>query len=220
VRKRRGPCTAQATPDLVIPEVLPAWSPLKRYTDLDPDSYQELVKAARWVFEYMQSSGALSCTLRRCIDSIKTAAPEPPVSSERLRSFFGNRFLQFENIRTAALSNDFTQIQLAYYRNATLLADRAVANPERQKFIAWAVELLRSRRSSVDKMTMSQDELLAAWDAIPDEERVTKKKGRPCVYFKLRDGVKLTMEEIHERAFPMCNTCAQYFTIVELHATF
>jgi hypothetical protein len=48
-------------------------------TDLDTDSHQELVEAARWVFEYMQSSpgGALSCTMRRCIDSVSTASPVP-----------------------------------------------------------------------------------------------------------------------------------------------
>ena len=94
LRKRRGPRAAQSTPNLVIPEVLPAWSPLKRYTDLDTDSYQELVKAARWVFEYMQSSpgGALSCTMRRCIDSVSTASPVPPVSKDRLLGYFGNRY--------------------------------------------------------------------------------------------------------------------------------
>ncbi len=172
---RRGPRAAQSTPNLVIPEVFPgpARSPLKRYTDIDNDVYQDLVKAARWVFVYMQSfpGGASRCTMRPCIDSASTASPVPPVSKERLQSYFGNRYLPFENIRTAALRNEFTLIQFAYYRNATLVADRAAANPGRQKFIAWEVELLRSRSSSAGKMSMSQDELLAAWNALPDMPR-------------------------------------------------
>jgi hypothetical protein len=158
------PRAAQSTPNLVIPEVPPArpGSPLKRYTDIDNDKYQDLVKAARWVFVYMQSfpGGASRCTMRPCIiDSASTASPVPLVSKERLQSsgYFGNRYLPFENIGTAALSNEFTLIQLAYYRNAMLvaveLADRSAAIPERQKFIAWEVELLRSRSSSAGKMT-------------------------------------------------------------------
>jgi hypothetical protein len=117
---------------------------------------------------------------------LSSASPVPPVSKERLQGYFGNRYFQFENIRTAALKNKFTLVQVADYRNAALVADRAAAKPERQKFIAWAVELLRSRRSA-GNMTMSQVELLAAWNALPDEARalVTKVKG-PSASFRAR----------------------------------
>ncbi len=49
-----------------------------------------------------------------------------------------NRYLQFENIRDAALANDFTRIQIGYNKNGELAADRAAANKGRQNFIAIA----------------------------------------------------------------------------------
>jgi hypothetical protein len=57
------PRAAQSNPNIFIPEVLPAWGPLKRYTyTIGITTYKELANAARWVFEYMQSyPGGPSC---------------------------------------------------------------------------------------------------------------------------------------------------------------
>jgi hypothetical protein len=125
--------------------------------------------------------------------------PEPLVRRYRIAGFFSNRYLQFENIRDAALNNNFAQIHIAYYRNEELVADRTVANKSRLSFIEWAVNLLRMRGLEAAR-NFSQDELLTAWDAIPSSERVAK--AHPVAFFQRRVGVKLTMEDLFARAFP------------------
>jgi hypothetical protein len=135
VRPRRGPRAAQSNPNIHTGSPTSLGS-------IEEVHYRDFVNAARWVFEYLQSypGGPSSCTMRRCLSSASSASssPVPPVSKERLQGYFGSRYLQFENIRTAALKTKFTLVQVAYYRNATLVAVRAATNPERQKFIAWA----------------------------------------------------------------------------------
>jgi hypothetical protein len=82
-----------------------------------------------------------------------------------------------------------------------LVADRAAANKGRQNFIAWAVALLQWLGHETVK-TFSQDDLLAAWEVLPDTERRRVTTTKATSYFQTRCGVKLTMEELFDRAFP------------------
>jgi hypothetical protein len=199
-RPRPGPRAAQSRANIVPSEVLPAWGKLKRFSKrLDRGTYFESVLVAKWIFHLMltQVGGPRNCRMR----SLQGAMPEPPVARHRIPGFFSNRYLQFENIRDAALNNDFTQIQIAYYRNEELVAYRAAANKSRQSFIAWAVALLQMRGYEAAK-PFSQDALLAAWNAIPTCERRSVSKANPASFFETRSGVRLTMEELFARAFP------------------
>ncbi len=110
---------------------------------MDIGTYNESVHVAKWIFHLMltHTGGPSKCRMR----SLPEAMTEPQVSRYRIAGFFSNRYLQFENIRDAALANDFFQIQIGYYRNEQLVADRAAANKGRQSFIAWAVDLLQRR---------------------------------------------------------------------------
>jgi hypothetical protein len=97
-------------------------------------------------------------------------------SSERIftaciLTIYSNLQLQFENVRTAAIANDFTLVQVGYFRNEILVADRIVSNLDRQRFIAWAVDLLRSRRALDGHETMDKAQLLAAWAEVPELQR-------------------------------------------------
>ena len=197
-RGRHGPRAAQTGADIVPSEVLPSWGELKRFSKrMDKAAYSESVRLAKWIFQLMltQDGGPRACRMR----ALQEATPEPPVERARIAGFFSNRYLQFENIREAALNNNFAQIHIAYYRNEELVADRTVANKSRLSFIEWAVNLLRMRGLEAAR-NFSQDELLTAWDAIPSSERVAK--AHPVAFFQRRAGVKLTMEDLFARAFP------------------
>jgi hypothetical protein len=150
-RPRPGPRAAQSGANIVPSEVLPAWGPLKRFSErMDIGTYSESVLVARWIFHLLltQIGGPRKCRMR----SLAGAMPEPPVARNRIPGSFSNRYLQFENIRDAALSNDFSQIQIGCYRNEELAADRAAANKGRQSFIAWAVALLQRRGYEAAKL--------------------------------------------------------------------
>jgi hypothetical protein len=71
--------------------------------------------------------------------SLLEAMPEPPVRRYRIAGLFSNRYLQVENIRDAALAQDFTRIQIRYHRNEELDADRAAANKGRQRFCIFCI---------------------------------------------------------------------------------
>jgi hypothetical protein len=53
-------------------------------------------------------------------------------------------YLQFENIKQAAIAGDFTLTRIGYYRNEELLAAKAENNQGRRNFIAWAVARRRA----------------------------------------------------------------------------
>ncbi len=55
-----------------------------------------------------------------------------------------NNYLQFENIRQAAIAGDFTMTRIGYYRNEEWLTAKAENNQGRRNFIAWAVALLKA----------------------------------------------------------------------------
>jgi hypothetical protein len=139
---RHGPRAAQSGANIVPSEVLPSWGELKRFA-ARLDKATESVLLAKWIFQLMlaQAGGPKNCRMR----SLRFAMPEPTVARGKIASFFSNRYLQFENIRDAALDNNFAQIHIAYYRNEELVADRVAAIKSRLIFIAWAVDLLRMR---------------------------------------------------------------------------
>jgi hypothetical protein len=101
-------------------------------------TYDEVVTAAKWVYERMLShtGSPAKCTVR----SLQTVLPPPlQCTREKNKSYLGNFYLQFENIRLAAIAGDSNLFQVGYYRNEQLVADRAEANQGKQNFIAWAV---------------------------------------------------------------------------------
>ncbi len=103
LRPRPGPRAAQSDANIVPSEVLPAWGPLKRFSErMDMGTYNESLLVARWIIHLMltQIGGPQKCRMR----SLQSAMPEPPVARNRIPGFFRNRYLQFENIRDAALS--------------------------------------------------------------------------------------------------------------------
>ncbi len=134
-QRRRGPRAAQSDA-VVVSEVLPAWGPLPRFEQgMDRSTYEHSVDCA---FAHMRahSDGPPQCKLR----CIKDGAV-----GKNFHSLFSNRRLQFENVRAAAIANNFALIQVGYFRNENLVADRIVSDKDMKSFIAWAVDLLRSR---------------------------------------------------------------------------
>ena len=197
-RLKRGPSVAQSTPDIFVAEVQPAWGPLKRFeAGLDQRRYDACVKCARLVFDHMRSAahpgGPRECK-QRC-----SGFSDILIDDRKVVTFFTNRYLQFENIRTAAQDDKFDNIQIAYYRNEALAQDRITANKNRQKFIHWAADLLRSRSAS--EPPMDQRGLLAAWDALTEIQRKSVTTLHPKNYFVHRYGVKLTMQHLQDIAF-------------------
>ena len=180
--------------DIVVPEILPALGPLKRYANMEEAHYHESVELARWCFDRMldQAGGPQQQTMQK----IQYADPAPPVERDKIRGFFTNRSLQWENIRSAALAKDFTRIQVGYYRSEALAVARASQNGGRQRFIAWAVKELQKSPNR----TILKQELLDAWSKLPHETTQSITKVQAYRYFQLIDGVKLTMEELQRRA--------------------
>ena len=110
-RGRHGPRAAQTGANIVPSEVLPSWGELKRFSKrMDKATYSESVRLAKWIFELMltQVGGPRACRMRALQEA---TTPEPPVERDKIAGFFSNRYLQFENIRDAALNNNFAQIK-------------------------------------------------------------------------------------------------------------
>ena len=108
--------------------------------------------------------------------------------------------MQLDNIKAAAAANKFDLIQIGWFRNEALVADRVAANEGRNAFIAWAVALLQSLGFATS-VNYKQDDLLANWNALPERERQSMTRSNPASYFVLRDGIRLTMKDLLDRAF-------------------
>jgi hypothetical protein len=80
--------------DIVVPEILPALGPLKRYANMEEAHYHESLELARWCFDRMldQAGGPQQQTMQK----IQYADPAPPVERDKIRGFFTNRSLQWE----------------------------------------------------------------------------------------------------------------------------
>ena len=112
---------------------------------MDQRKYNACVQCARLIFDHMRSAhpgGPRDCK-QRCSD-----LSDIKIDKCKVITFFCNRYLQFENIRAAAQDDKFDDIQVMYYRNEALVQDRITANQNRQKFIKWALDLLRSHSAS------------------------------------------------------------------------
>ena len=114
-------------------EVLPKWGILKRFSvGIDRNTYQTAVETAQWIFDRMLSHPGGPA---QCFPAALWSDQEPP-SHLMVKSYLSNLYLHFENIRTAALAGDFALVEVGYYRNEQLVADRIWKNPFRQQFIA------------------------------------------------------------------------------------
>ena len=179
-----------------VPEVLPALGPLKRYANVEEEHYRESVKVAQWCYDRMlDQAGGPKCLPMRQVQHLD---PAPPVERDKIRGFFTNRLLQWENIRSAALAKDFSLIQVGYHKNELLAVARASQNGGRQRFIAWAVKELQKSPQG----TILKEDLLEAWSILPQETTQSITKVPAARYFNYIDGVKLTMEELQRLAFP------------------
>jgi hypothetical protein len=136
---------------------------------MDRATIEHSVDCAKWTFAHMRAhqGGPPQCRLLHCV-------MEDPVG-KKFKSVFGNRYLQFENVRTAAIASNFALIQIGYFRNENLVADRIVSDKDRKRFIAWAIDLLRSRRALDGHGIMEKEQLLKAWDEIPESQRLNSR---------------------------------------------
>ncbi len=107
-----------------------------------------------------------------------------------------NNFLQFENIRSASVAGDFTQIRIGYYRNEVLLTAKAENNQGRRNFIVWAVAQLKERHPA----HVRREELLQIWNDLPQDERHRITTASVKAFFRAVGGVKLDMAELRMRA--------------------
>ena len=171
--------------EVLINEVLPSWGPFKRYSDrIDQRTYNEASAVATWAFRAFQaqSGGPHKCTLRGLPYALLDGTP-PPVAREKIMGFFCNRYLQFENIREAAMANDITRIQIGYYRNEQLIAAELALDGRRNNFISWAVAQLQSLgRKTSRGLTLAR--FLAIWGALAEEERKNITTTKPHSYFQ------------------------------------
>jgi hypothetical protein len=201
LHKRRGPQRARSD-GIVVSEALPKWGPSPRFDHaMDRDTYDRSLQCAKRTIEHMWTHphGPDQCRLM-CIKSDDAL--------KELVSFFSNRYLQFDNVRAAALSRNEALIQVGYNRNENLVADGIVSDPHRKKFIEWAVNLLRRARAEHGQKAReitTKELVLKEWGAIPEEERKKiSKRGANLrtakEYFNFKAGVRLTMESLWEIA--------------------
>jgi hypothetical protein len=116
-----------------------------------------------------------------------------PVTGPQI-SAITNRWLAFQNIKDAALKQDFSLVQIAYNRNEALLAAKAATDPDKTAFVEWAVEYIRSKSTSRDKITQAR--LFVAWSADGVQRR------NPKSFFIATRGTPLTMKDLNMLAFP------------------
>jgi hypothetical protein len=151
---------------------------------MDYATYAEAVQTAKQIYDKMRSSpdGARDARVRDF--------------PSRAKGQMTNNYLQFDNIRAAALAGDFTLIRIGYYRNEALLTARAENNQGRRKFIAWAVAQLKERHPE----HICQEELLQIWNALPQDERHRITTASVKGFFKAVGGVRLCMADLQTRA--------------------
>jgi hypothetical protein len=82
-----GPHRARPRVSISVPEeILPAWGPLKRFSaSVDTKTYNEVVLAATWIYEWMQSYPA-RCRVRY-LKSTEQPPPPPGVKREKVITY-------------------------------------------------------------------------------------------------------------------------------------
>jgi hypothetical protein len=149
--RTRRPSRADKNCSVVPPEVLPRWGELRRYTTaLTQSTYNEVVCAAKWVFQRMlaHKGGPKKCSLSS-LETPTDLKPPSPETPKKVRSYVTNKYLEWDNMKSAALEGKFDSVRVGYYRNTELAAARIQASPARQKFIEWAVGTREGARKSV-----------------------------------------------------------------------
>ena len=122
---------------------------------MDSSTYASAVDTAQQLYDDMRASvgGPLQARVRHY--------------DTRARSQLSNSYLDFENIRAAALAGDFQQIRIGYYRNAALRTAMAENHPDRRKFIEWAVEQIKRRLPD----EMKKADLLRDWESLSQAQK-------------------------------------------------
>ncbi len=195
LHKRSGPKAAQSDGS-VVSEALPRWGPSPRFEHaMDRDTYDLSLQCAERTIAHMRTHplGPSQCRLI----FIKKDA-----ELKKFYPFYSNCQLQFDNVRAAALANDLALIQVGYYRNENLVADRIVSDKDRKSFIEWAVNLLRrapaEHGQDLARKITTKEHVLKAWEEIPEEDsQKISRRGANLRnaknYFCFKAGVRLTM---------------------------
>ncbi len=87
------------------------------------------------IYEWMlsHSGGPAKCRVLSLNLKAAEQPPPPPGVRAKITCYINNFYLQFENIRSAALARKFELFQVGYYRHADMVAARAEANAGRQE---------------------------------------------------------------------------------------
>ena len=111
---------------------------------MDFTTYLNVVYTAEWMFNQMLShkEGPEACRQADLVSLAETLPPIPSGPQLQVKGYLTNEYLNFDNIKAAASAGDFRTVEVAYFRNEQLVAYRIENNPERQRFIAWAVSHL------------------------------------------------------------------------------
>jgi hypothetical protein len=171
--------TEPRCPRLPPQEELPPWGDCKRYCAMPEEKYKHYVEIARQIYDQIQHS-------------TEPKRFQQKELTGKLLSAVTCRWLAFQNIKDAALTHNFSLIKIGYNRNEALLAAKAEADPDRQAFVEWAVNFLRT--NTTDRK-ISKQALLSAW---------TNEGGKtyPRSYFTASQGTPLNMEKLRMQAFP------------------
>jgi hypothetical protein len=125
---------------------------------VDQKTYHNAVAAARSIYDLMIRTAGGPATVR-----VKDLAQHSDPLIKSAARYITGGYLNWENMRTAALAGDFAMIHVGYARNEHVVASRAEHNPGRRAFIAWAVAQIRERRPQ----RLTQTDLLGIWESCP-----------------------------------------------------
>ena len=188
-RQKRQKMTIPA--ELIPTEVLPSWGILKRYSaSMDKTTYLNVVYTAEWMFNCMLShkEGPEACRMADLVSLAENIPQIPGGPQLQVKGYLTNEYLNFDNIKAAASAGDFRTVAVAYFRNEQLVAYRIENNPERQRFIAWAVSHLRTLGPAC---FISKQELQEIYKCLPPHQ--VRSMGLPTMasvndFFRNRGG--------------------------------
>jgi hypothetical protein len=123
--------TEPRRPPLPPQEALPPWGDCKRYCAMAEKRYHKIVAIAKEIYDMiLQSSDPCNFPQKELKGNLLSAVR--------------NRWLVFQNIKDAALKQNFSLIKIGYNRNEAILAAKAETDPARQAFVEWAVDFIRT----------------------------------------------------------------------------
>ena len=171
--------TEPRRPPLPPQEELPPWGHCKRYCAMSETQYHRILEIAKTIYDMILHS----------TDPRQFRQKE---LTKELLAAVTNRWLTFQNIKDAALDQNFSLIKIGYNRNEAMLAAKAETDPARQAFVEWAVDFIRTNTT---RRKISREALLAAW---------TKHDRQTCAtsFFITTQGTPLNMVQLRMQAFP------------------